>query len=189
VMRGGEVQQVDTPQRLYDDPANLFVAEFIGSPKMNLIEADLSRTRDGVVAQFGQHRLQIGREKLAACPGIAARVGSRVIIGFRPEDLADASASSDHSPDSVLSIVPELREDMGAEAYVHFGLGVSPVGRTDVIAASLSEDGTLPAPETSIMPFVARVTRTARAHEGEPFQLALNTDRLYLFDTATGSAI
>ena len=71
VMRGGLIQQVDRPQRLYDRPTNLFVAEFIGSPKMNLVEAELVPRRDGVAARFGRHQLPLGARLLAERPAIA----------------------------------------------------------------------------------------------------------------------
>jgi multiple sugar transport system ATP-binding protein len=188
VMRGGLVQQVDTPQRLYDEPANLFVAEFIGSPKMNLFEAELVNS-DGVRARFGSHELRLGARLLAERPQIASRVGSQVVLGVRPEDMRDAELERDVPPGATLHVVPELREEMGPEALLHFRLDVPPVLRSDVLAAAQGDDGTLPAPEMLATPFVARVSREARAREGEPVELAVSPDRLYLFDVQSGEAI
>src|SRR5712692_2868476 len=83
VMRKGVLQQADQPQRLYERPANLFVAGFIGSPAMNLVEAELQRMDGGLVARFGENALQVG-----ARPALGDYAGRRVLLGFRPEDLA-----------------------------------------------------------------------------------------------------
>jgi multiple sugar transport system ATP-binding protein len=188
VMRDGIIQQVDTPQRLYDLPANLFVAEFIGSPKMNLLEADLVADADGLGVRFGTHALPVGKRLLSEHTEIAKSVGKRIILGMRPEDFygppSPQNGSGDHP--ATLTIVPELREDMGAEVFLHFGLGVPPVKRVDILAAAAGDDGTMPAPESLVVPFVARVARSAAANEGEPIELAVDTDRLYIFDAETG---
>src|SRR5207244_1828068 len=91
VMRRGLLQQVDVPQRLYEHPANLFVAEFIGSPAMNLVEAELAATDGGLVARFGEHALRIGRRVLDARPALAGYAGRRALLGIRPEDFEDAT--------------------------------------------------------------------------------------------------
>jgi multiple sugar transport system ATP-binding protein len=179
VLRRGVLQQVDEPQRLYERPANLFVAEFIGSPAMNLVEAELERDGDGLVAQFGEHRLRLRRGR----PGPA-------ILGFRPEDLEDAALAGGSADGASLQVVPELREDMGAEVYVHFALGVPPVKRIEVAEAKEPEE---PAQARiaarSSSPFVARLGRGTRAREGEPLTLAVAVERLYLFDAETGAGI
>ena len=91
VMRKGVLQQVARPQQLYERPTNLFVAEFIGSPAMNLVEADLVGESDGLVARFGEHSLRLGRRVLSERPALDRYVGRRVILGFRPEDLEDTA--------------------------------------------------------------------------------------------------
>ena len=187
VMRRGVLQQVAEPQNLYERPTNLFVAEFIGSPAMNLVEAELDRDGDGVVARFGSHELRLGG---AAAAGAAGRAGTRVILGFRPEDLADAALAGGTGPGTTLSVVSEIREEMGAEVLVHFGLGVPPVRRRDIIESAEPED---PAHAElgarSAMPFVARLARGTRAKEGEQLELAVDTARLHVFDPATGEAL
>jgi multiple sugar transport system ATP-binding protein len=179
VMRRGVLQQVDRPQRIYERPANLFVAEFIGSPAMNLIEADLAPSDDGLVASFGEHRLLLG-------PRVAAEPG-RAIIGIRPEDFQDAALAPPMRPGSTLSVVSEIREDMGPEVYVHFGLGVSPSRRIEIAEAQTDGDETaqhVGARERS--PFVARLGRHTRAAEGRPLTLAVDVDSVYVFDAETG---
>src|SRR5436305_6699757 len=131
VMRRGVLQQTDEPQRLYERPANLFVAEFIGSPAMNLVEAEAERDGDGLVARFGEHALWLRR----------GRPGS-VLLGFRPEDLEDAALAGGATEGASLTVVPEIREDMGAEVYIHFGLGVAPVRRAEVAEAKEPEEPT-----------------------------------------------
>jgi multiple sugar transport system ATP-binding protein len=178
VMRQGVLQQVDRPQRIYDRPANLFVAEFIGSPAMNLVDAEIASANGGLVASFGGHTLQLGA-KVGARPG-------RAIIGIRPEDFEDAALVT-AAPGSTLEVVPEIREDMGAEVYLHFGLGIQPVRRTEVAEAQTATDEPVEPPATQARsPFVARVARATSAAEGRPLTLAVNVDRIYVFDADTG---
>jgi multiple sugar transport system ATP-binding protein len=179
VMRHGVLQQVDRPQRIYDRPANLFVAEFIGSPAMNLIEAAISEENGGLVASFGEHRLRLA-------PAVAARPG-RGIIGIRPEDFEDAALVPSTRPETTLTVVPEIREDMGAEVYVHFGLGVPPVRREEVAEAQTADDEPAQSPGArNRSPFVARVARGTTASEGRPLALAVDVDRIYVFDAENG---
>jgi multiple sugar transport system ATP-binding protein len=113
-----------------------------------------------------------------------------VILGFRPEDLEDASLAGGAASGASLSVVPEIREDVGAEVYVHFGLGVPPVRRTEVAEAQQPDD---PAQARiaarSSSPFVARLGRGTRAREGEPLELTVDVERLYLFDAETGEGL
>ena len=187
VMRRGVLQQVAVPQHLYERPANLFVAEFIGSPAMNLVEATLDRAGDEIVARFGTHELRLGA---TAAAGVAAHAGSQVILGFRPEDLADATLTGGATQGARLTVVPEIREDMGAEVLVHFGLGVPPVRRRDVSEAAEPEDPAhVELGARSAIPFVARLARGTNAKEGEQLELAVDTSRLHLFDPETGEAL
>ena len=191
VMRKGVLQQAAGPQQLYERPANLFVAEFIGSPAMNLVDAELAAEGDGLVARFGAHTLRLGRRVLSERPALAGYAGRRVILGVRPEDLEDAALAGGGAPGAVLSIVTDLREDMGSEVYVHFALGVPPVHRSEVAEARASEEEEAHArvAARSASPFVARLGRETRAREGEALELAVDVDRLYLFDVETGDGV
>src|SRR6059058_5792547 len=91
IMRDGVLQQVSNPQELYDRPRNLFVAEFIGSPAMNLIGADVAPSNGDLVAQFGDHSLRIGERVLSNRPALTRLEGKRIILGVRPEDIEDAA--------------------------------------------------------------------------------------------------
>jgi multiple sugar transport system ATP-binding protein len=185
------LQQVDTPQRLYDRPANLFVGEFIGSPAMNLVGADLVRENGRIVAKFGDHALPIPFELLASRPELRAFEGRRLILGIRPEDLEDASLVSDAPADRRLRAVVDVREDMGSEVFLHFAAGGPPVRGTDVQAAvgeETVEVETTAAGERGSL-FVARVGRETTAREGETVELVVDPRRLHFFATETGLAI
>jgi len=189
VLRKGLLQQLDSPQALYERPANLFVAEFIGSPAMNLVEAELTLIDDRLVASFGMHALHVGDSVLGARPALRGFAGRTVVLGIRPEDVEDARLVSGAPAESTLDAVTEIREDMGAEVYVHLSLGVPPVRRPDV-GEAIAEEGV--EPQTSVVAapaFVGRLSRETDAREGEPITLVAKTDRLYFFDHATGDAI
>jgi multiple sugar transport system ATP-binding protein len=187
VMRDGVLQQFDVPQRLYDEPVNLFVAEFIGSPAMNLVGADLVSANGGLEARFGEHRLTVDD---SSRPSLSGFEGKRLIVGIRPEDLE--AAPPDGAPDGRrLSAVVDIREDMGSEVFVHFGVGVPPVRGEDVRAAMGEEaiEATAEQAKQKGSLFVARLGRETRAREGEPVELVANPERLHFFDPETGRGI
>ena len=189
VLRDGFLQQVDAPQRLYDAPVNLFVAEFIGSPSMNLVEAELAEADGGLVASFGPHRLRLGERVLAARPGLRAYVGRKVALGIRPEDMEDAAVAPGGP---TLAVRVDIREDMGSEVYLHFGLDAPPV-RHEAVEAAATIEGDQAAVESAALvpatPFVARVDRASSAREAEKVELAVETDRLHVFDLESGLGI
>jgi multiple sugar transport system ATP-binding protein len=180
IMRDGVLQQVTNPQELYDRPRNLFVAEFIGSPAMNLVGADLVRSDGGWAARFGGVSLPIGERVLSARPALPKYEGRRLILGVRPEDIEDAAFGDGER----LSASVDIREDMGSEVYVHFDPGARMVPGEDVKAA-VGED----AAEVKSSAWVARLDRDTRAAEGEHIELAIDNDRLHFFDPETGDAI
>src|SRR6266576_5116341 len=119
VMRGGTLQQVDTPDSVYRRPTNRFVAGFIGSPSMNMVSARLTRANGDLIVSFGEHSLVIGDEVLAHRPALRAYEGGEVLVGIRPEDLEDAAFASE-APKRTLTVVCTLREALGSEVLVHF---------------------------------------------------------------------
>jgi len=191
VMRDGVLQQFEVPQRLYDEPVNLFVAEFIGSPAMNLIGVDLVRENGSLIAQFGEHRLRVGDDVLAARPALLQFEGKRIILGIRPEDLEDASLASGAPEDRRISAVVDIREDMGSEVFVHFGVGAPAVRGEDVAAAVGEEalEATMEQVRKKGSLWVGRLDRESRAREGEPVELVVATKRLHFFDPETGQGI
>jgi multiple sugar transport system ATP-binding protein len=182
VMLSGHLQQVDNPERLYERPANQFVAGFIGSPAMNMVEAQLHRDGDDVVVSFGAYRLVVHPELMAERPALAGSVGRTVVLGIRPEDFEDAAFSPDSAPGRTLDTVTGLREALGSEVLVHFSVATrSPSGAdASEFIESLGDEGTI---------FVARVHPQTKAREGEPLRLVVNTKRLHFFDPETGLAI
>jgi multiple sugar transport system ATP-binding protein len=190
VLRDGVLQQFDVPKVLYERPVNLFVAEFIGSPAMNLVGADVVRDDGRLFAQLGEHRLALD-DVLATRPAIAGYEGRRVILGIRPEDLEDASLTENVPPDRRLSAGVDIREDMGAEVFVHFAVAAPAVRGEDVRAAVGDEaiEATAQHARTEGSLFVARVDRASSAREGDRLDLAVDTRRLHLFDIETGLAI
>jgi multiple sugar transport system ATP-binding protein len=190
VMRNGKLQQVDRPQALYDRPANLFVAEFIGSPAMNLVLARLERRDGAVAAAFGEHSVAVP-ESVAAWAALRAYEGRDVVLGIRPEDIEDASLVPDAPADRRLRVVTDIREDMGAEVFLHFAVPGTPVHTQEVVDA-LEEEAVEAIEERARregVPFIARVGRLTEAREGEPIGLAVDAQHLHFFDPETGANV
>jgi multiple sugar transport system ATP-binding protein len=185
VMRGGYLQQIASPQELYDRPVNLFVAEFIGSPAMNLIRAGLS----GGTVRFADHELSVPESVLAARPGLKGYDGKQVVLGIRPEDLEDASLARNGS--STFAVEVDIREDMGSEVFAHFAVKGDPVHTREVLEAMEEEDvsGAVRERMRRGVPFIARLERGTGAREGERLELAVETERLHFFDPETGLGI
>jgi multiple sugar transport system ATP-binding protein len=187
VMRGGLLQQVASPQTLYDRPANLFVAGFIGSPAMNLVEAELAERNGALVARFGPHELAVPADTLAARPGLRAYTGRRVALGIRPEDVEDEPGPDD----ARIAVTVDIREDMGSEVFLHFALDAPGVKADEL--RELVGDEAVEAAEVQThhhgTPFIAKVDRTTAAREGEQAVLTVNTRLLHFFSLETGEAI
>jgi multiple sugar transport system ATP-binding protein len=187
IMRDGLLQQVAKPQELYDRPRNLFVAEFIGSPAMNLVGADLSRKNGGLAAVFGDAKLLVGERVVAMRPALERFVGRRLILGIRPEDIEDAAFAGGAPDGRRLSAVVDIREDMGSEVFMHFGVAAKAVRGEDVKAAVGAEAAEVADVKGNV--WVARLDRETKAEEGAPIELVVDTSRLHFFDPETGDAI
>jgi multiple sugar transport system ATP-binding protein len=192
VMRGGVLQQVASPQVLYDSPANLFVAGFIGSPAMNLVEAQLAEAANGqrnggLVARFGPHELGVPAEVLAARPSLRDHVGERIALGIRPEDVEDAPGPDD----ARIAVTVDIREDMGSEVFLHFALD-APVVKAEELRELVGDEAVEAADAQTHhhgSPFIAKVARGTAAREGERAVLTLNTRLLHFFSLETGDAL
>jgi multiple sugar transport system ATP-binding protein len=178
VMRGGALQQVDTPERVYRWPVNQFVAGFIGSPAMNMVTAQLGRADGNLFARFGEHRLALDDQLLAEHPSLLEYEGRDVVLGIRPEDLEDAAFAAGAPGDRTLQTVCILKEALGSEMLVHF----------PVASASEAGERFEPADDASAT-FVARVHPQTGAREGRPIALVVDTARLQFFEPGTGLAI
>jgi multiple sugar transport system ATP-binding protein len=187
VMKSGLLQQCAPPQELYENPANLFVAGFIGSPKMNLFKSTLRRTADGgTEIAFGQQWLTLDPAAIAAKPGIAGIPEGPVTLGLRPEGFAIAA---DAAAPSAITARADVVEMLGPETLVHF---VAPVesaaahdGR-DQAKTDDEEDSILAGAGSTVM--CARLVPPIRLPEGATISLAVDTKALYFFG-ADGEAI
>jgi multiple sugar transport system ATP-binding protein len=189
VMNRGVLQQVDAPQEMYDRPANLFVAGFIGSPAMNMVDAVLRRSESGGAVEFAGISLRVPEQTFQERPALADRAGSRVVLGIRPEDIEDPQFINDRVDGSDIQVVVDIREAMGSEVYVHFGVDAPPVITEDTI--DLAADAAL-LPEAdggARTSFVARLNPRTSAQRGQPITLQVDNRRLHFFDPVTGEAI
>ncbi len=196
VMRNGHLQQVAVPKELYDRPRNLFVAEFIGSPAMNLVTADLERSNGEVSATFGSHRLRLDPTTLERNPALRAYEGRKVVLGIRPEDIGDAALLREPHPEQVLSVVCDILEDMGSEVVVRFNVDADPVATREVMEALVVEDAEDEEARLAAerargegVVFVARLERMTEARERQPLTVHVDVTRRHFFDPETGKRI
>ena len=187
VMRDGVLQQVDTPQRLYDAPTNLFVASFVGSPPMNLLEAAVERDGSLLVCKIGDARLELPADVVAERPGLADFVGRRVAIGIRPEDVREASGWDGARLRGRILLV----EALGAEQLVHIEIAAHPLERGDLVDTTAQPPG----PSLGLGDVERAVTLLGRFDRhllllpGEAVEVAIDPRLLHFFDLETGAAI
>jgi len=192
VMRKGELQQVADPQTLYERPVNLFVGGFIGSPAMNMVEAQLESANGGLVAGVGDQQLAIDEESLAGHPALRGYAGKMVIVGIRPEHLEDAALVPDVPADRRLRGTVALREALGSEIMAHVSIEATPALTDDVrelaqdldeVAVQGLEDGRV---RTTV---VGRFGARSHVRAGEQIDVAVDTRALHFFDPETGAGI
>jgi multiple sugar transport system ATP-binding protein len=177
VMQDGRLQQVDVPQRLYEEPVNLFVAAFIGSPAMNLVSTSIED--DSVL--LGPHRIPLARDRRPQ-----ATADGRVVVGIRPEAFEDVAYADEGLPQFDIDV--EVVEELGSDAYLFFEVDATPV----VVEQALSDEGdeaTLLAVERERALFAARVDPRSSARAGGPARVALDPARLYFFSPDTGESL
>ena len=196
VIRKGELQQVDNPQTLYDHPVNIFVAGFIGSPAMNLLEATLTKSdEDGLTAEAGDLRLEVPADVLRSRPKLAGYAGRQVVVGIRPEDMEDASLVNEAAPeDRRIRATVDLREAHGSDVVIHFAVAAPPAITDDVreLAVDVGHEALEQVQRKAQVgqaDVVARLNPRTRAQKGEPIELVVDTSRLHFFDVDSGAAI
>ena len=178
VLSQGVLQQVDTPQNLYDHPANLFVAAFIGSPQMNLLQATYRVRPDGTGGvQLGSQELTVPAAVLEARPALRNYDGKVIAVGIRPEDLEDPSLVSGDL--ERLTGTVELREGLGSEVILHVQTDAPPVEAAADLQGEMLGDSTI----------LARVDPRTTAAQGGRVELAVTAANMHMFDLATGLAI
>ena len=162
VMKFGVIQQVDTPQNLYDYPCNLFVAGFIGTPQMNFIDCKLESKDGDVYVSWGQNLVKLPAEK-ANDPALKDYIGKEVVIGIRPECLHDDAAYIENHPEWTITASVDVTELMGAEIYLYLA----------------SEEANM----------TARVSPRSTTRSGDTIKIALDATRIHIFDKDTEQCI
>ncbi len=192
VIRKGNLQQVATPQELYDHPVNLFVAGFIGSPAMNMFEARLEDTDGDLVAVAGSQRIALGPETLSKRPALRSYAGRDVILGVRPEDLEDVALAG-ATPEQRMRGKVVLREALGSEIMVHFTVDAPPAVTEDVreLAADVGDERAVQdmAAGGSDTTVVGRFGARSTVALGDTIEAAVDTRALHFFDPGSGLGI
>ncbi len=189
VMRGGELQQFDTPQRVYASPANLFVGVFIGSPAMNVLEGELARGDGGADCRIGPYRLPIPETILAAEPALARSIGRTVAVGIRPEAIAVTPGGNGGLPGTVI-----VSEELGSEVMSHVEVDAKSV-RDEAIVEGLPDEApsasgaAARAPEDGKSVIVARLPAEADYRRGTSVSLEFEAHKLHFFDPETGETL
>ena len=162
VMKDGLIQQVDTPQNLYDNPVNMFVAGFIGTPPMNFINGTLVKKGEDVYFEFENNMIKVPAEK-ANNPALKDYIGQEVVVGIRPESIHDQPAQLAALEDSTIDAYVDVTELMGAEIYLYLTVG-----------------------ETNL---TARVSARSTSRAGDTIKIAFDTARMHIFDKDTEKCI
>ena len=162
VMKDGIIQQVDTPQNLYDRPQNLFVAGFMGSPQMNFIESKAVQSGNDVILAFGSHSIKLPPEKAKKVVD-GGYINKTVILGIRPEDVKDDEAFINSSPESSLEATVRVYELLGAEVFLYFTVDQFEV--------------------------TARVNPRTTARPGDTIKIAMDLSKVHVFDKETEKVI
>jgi multiple sugar transport system ATP-binding protein len=187
VMRDGVLQQVATPQRLYDAPANLFVASFVGSPPMNLVEVEVERADARLVCRLGDAELELPDDVAAEHPALRGYAGRRVAVGIRPEDVREAAGWDGSRVRGRILLV----EALGSEQIVHIEIAATPLGRLDLVDAASQPRG----PSLGVddlersVTLLGRFDRHLHLTPGEAVEVAIDPRLLHFFDLETGAAI
>ena len=167
VMKDGLIQQVDTPQKLYDYPCNIFVAGFIGTPQMNFINGKLVKKADGVYFDFQNVSLKLPEEK-ATAEELQDYIGQEVVVGLRPEAISDVADAVAANPEYSFEVNVDVTELMGAEIYLYLTVGD---------------------PEDEPTSLIARVSSRSQSRAGDKIKVAVDMSRFHIFDKDTEACI
>ena len=207
VLKDGKVQQIDSPQMMYENPNNIFVAGFIGSPSMNFIRAHIDQENGGYVVKFGGTRLPISREAAGEAKerrgqDIGEHVGKDVILGIRPEHIEDASVEEASAmagaEESSMEVEPQVIESMGSEKYLYFEIDRSQTVHLDGVADATDDSGADEADGgtsgtsgsvTSGEMMTARISAASQAKLGQKMKLVIDSSKIRIFDPETEQAI
>jgi multiple sugar transport system ATP-binding protein len=189
VLRDGRLQQVDTPQTLFDSPVNLFVAGFIGSPAMNFVDAQLVRD-DGPAVTFAGHRLPLPPGLTDSKPGLDSYFGREVILGIRPSDFEDALLAD--TSWARMSVRADVTEELGSEIHVIFTVDAPPVRHhtiTEISGDEEDDDSAAVVLAAGKSLWTARVAARSQVRSGQPIEVAVDTSNLQFFDPVSALSI
>jgi multiple sugar transport system ATP-binding protein len=194
VMRRGELQQLGEPQTLYNAPKNLFVASFIGSPAMNIVEGEVERRDGGFIVRIGDQELPVPAEVARRRPALPGYAGRMLAVGIRPEHLEDAILARNGGTRLRGRVL--LTEALGSEILAHVEVKASPVVTEDVVEGAVvdkTEHETvadlLDSTDEGRTTFVGRFDPSSQVRPGDEIELVVNTEKLQFFDLETGHAI
>ncbi len=182
VIKDGHLQQVAAPEDLYADPDNVFVAAFIGSPSMNLYEGVVTESDGAYSVQLGSQSVAVPAEVVAARPALSGYLGETVVVGIRPEDLDDAAVLPEHPADQRITATIDVREALGAETLMHFGIDAVAVDSGDPDA--LDELG-----DESSSRCTGRFSPLTAARVGDTVEVTVNAAKFHFFDRSSHLAI
>jgi multiple sugar transport system ATP-binding protein len=202
VLRDGKVQQIATPQVMYDQPDNVFVAGFIGSPAMNFIAAHLEKSNGGHEVVFGNSRLSLTQEELGRARERGydpeSYTGKEVVLGIRPEHIEDAGTEAAEAIGgsegaNTMDVEPQVIESMGSEKYLYFEVGGEQAAHLqslgDMTDDEAPEDNGGGSADESGEMMVARVSAESVAKEGQQMRLVIDSSKVKLFDPESEEAI
>jgi multiple sugar transport system ATP-binding protein len=182
VMKDGIIQQVDTPQNLYDYPVNTFVAGFIGTPQMNFINCKLISENGGVWLQFGDIKIKLPEDK-AKNPELQPYIGKDVIAGVRPECIVDTPAQIAVLKDCSFEAYVDVTELMGAEIYLYL------IANRVVVDEALAAKKNIVIDKSGEVKLTARVSPRSTARSTDTITVAIDTARVHIFDKDTEKCI
>jgi multiple sugar transport system ATP-binding protein len=194
VLRRGVLQQFDAPQRLYEQPANMFVASFIGSPAMNMLEAKLERDADGLACRLGSATLKLPASVLSARPALAGYAGRSIAVGIRPEALDYAGRTNGGDGDRLRGIV-RVVEALGPEQLAHVEVEARPVLAEEVIEGLVDMEQAdelaeiMPDAEGEQATLIARLKASASVRPEDVIELSVDLPKLHFFELESGATI
>jgi multiple sugar transport system ATP-binding protein len=190
VMKAGILQEVGDPQYLYDNPANIFVAGFIGSPPMNMAVGKVVREGDDLAVRLGSATIRLHPAVASQRPALASYVARDVAVGIRSEDMEDARLVRDAPADTRLKATVSLVEALGAQIVVHFDVDAPKVVTADTkLLEKDAHTEDVPAHMVEGTKFVAAFAPRSRVRIGDQVEVVVDTERMQFFDPETGSAI
>jgi multiple sugar transport system ATP-binding protein len=185
--RPDNLQQVAPPSELFYNPANLFVAGFIGSPAMNMVKGHLEGSGSEVFVVFGPHRLKVDGRALERHPGLDGYMGKDLVVGIRPGDFEDHRVAGEQ-PDRTMEVQVDVTEVLGSETFVHYMVPVPPV-ITPEIEELLADTGSDPATLGDETKFSSRVSSDVSIPPGSTARLVVDTAKFHFFDPENGKRI